>query len=70
MMRDVATETRAHFDLDQLERMLTTAHRICADGVDRNDPRQPDLKNWFYSWCFVLERLIGEIAAQKKKVRR
>lgn len=62
-------ESRTHEDLARLERMLITAHRICAESVDAPRLFGSELRNWYYSWCFVFERLLGEVSAQKKKVK-
>ncbi|MBO7722553.1 MAG: hypothetical protein J6S27_02090 [Thermoguttaceae bacterium] len=63
-------ESRAHADLEMLERMLVSAHHLCAEAVNLKQLTNSDLRNWHYSWCFVLERLIGEVAAQKKATKR
>ena len=66
----ISYESRTHSDLEQLERTLVTAHRICADGVDLPRLAGAELRNWYYSWCYVLERLLREVANQKAKVKR
>ena len=63
-------ETRTHADLEMLERILISAHHLCAEAVTQKELANKDLRNWHYSWCFVLERLIGEVAAQKKTTKR
>lgn len=68
-MKPRSYEPKALVDLELLERTLITAHRICAEGFESPSLSNSDLRNWFYSWCFVLERLIGEAAAQKKKLK-
>ena len=63
-------ESRTHADLEMLERMLISAHHLCAEAVALKENANKELRNWHYSWCFVLERLIGEVAAQKKATKR
>lgn len=63
-------ESRAHADLEMLERTLISAHHLCAEAVNLKQLANLDLRNWHYSWCFVLERLIGEVAAQKRATKR
>lgn len=40
------------------------------EAVNQKQLANHDLKNWHYSWCFILERLIGEVAAQKRSTKR